>query len=117
MEQFQGRTLSWETKNGVIELALHREPANEIGSVTTDELEKFVGALDVLKDQAHAVIIYSTLKAGFSAGADLRELYRRMQQLGPGEVAKEVRTYLGRIHHVMNSIDSSPLTTIAAVHE
>jgi enoyl-CoA hydratase len=116
MEQFQGQTLSWAKKNGVVELALHHQPANEIGSVTTDELENFVTALDELKHKAHALIIYSTLKAGFSAGADLRELYHRMQTLGSGEVAKEVRTYLERIHHVMNSIDASPLTTIAAVH-
>jgi enoyl-CoA hydratase len=116
MEQFQGQTLSWASKNGVVELALHRQPANEIGSVTTDELESFVTALDTLQHKAHALIIYSTLKAGFSAGADLRELYHRMQKFGSGEVAKEVRTYLGRIHHVMNSIDALPLTTIAAVH-
>lgn len=116
MEQFQGQTLSWDIKNGVVELALHREPLNEIGSLTTDELERFVAALDVLNRKAHALIIYSTLKAGFSAGADLRELYQRIQRSGRAEVGKEVRTYLGRIHGVMNAIDSSPLTTIAAVH-
>ena len=116
MEQFQGQTLSWDLKDGVVELALHREPANEIGSLTTEELERLVTALGVLNRKAHALIIYSTLKSGFSAGADLRELYRRIQQVGRAEVAKEVRSYLGRIHHVMNTIDSSPLTTIAAVH-
>ena len=31
MENFKGETLSWELKDGCIELALHREPANEIG--------------------------------------------------------------------------------------
>jgi enoyl-CoA hydratase len=116
MNSFKGATLSWELKDGVIELALHREPVNEIGSLTTDELERFVDALDGLSREAHALIIYSTLKAGFSAGADLRELYQRIQKLGRAEVAGEVRSYLERIHRVMNTIDASPLTTIAAVH-
>jgi enoyl-CoA hydratase len=116
MKSFQGQTLSWDTANGVIELALHRAPVNEIGSLTTEELEKFVFVLDGLSREAHALIIHSTLKSGFSAGADLRELYQRIKQMGRGEVAKEVRSYLGRIHGVMNAIDGSPLTTIAALH-
>ncbi len=45
MNQFKGQALSWELKNGVIELALHREPCNEIGSSTLAELEKFASAL------------------------------------------------------------------------
>jgi enoyl-CoA hydratase len=116
MEQFRGQTLSWSLKDGIIELALHREPLNEIGSLTTEELEGLVAALEGLSRKAHSLIIYSTLKAGFSAGADLRELYQRIQQLGQAEVAKEARGYLERIHRVMNAIDASPLTTIAAVH-
>jgi enoyl-CoA hydratase/carnithine racemase len=116
MNSFDGQTLSWELKDGVVELALHREPVNEIGSLTTDELEKFVNVLDGLSGEAHALIIYSTLKSGFSAGADLRELYQRIQQKGRVEVAQEVRGYLERIHRVMNALDASPLTSIAAVH-
>jgi enoyl-CoA hydratase len=116
MKQFQGQTLSWTLQDGIIELALHREPLNEIGSLTTEELERLVAALDGLSREAHALIIYSTLKAGFSAGADLRELYHRIQKLGQAEVAKEARGYLERIHRVMNTIDASPLTTIAAIH-
>ena len=42
MESFHGQALSWELRDGVVELALHREPCNEIGSLTLDELEKFV---------------------------------------------------------------------------
>ncbi len=106
MKQFQGQTLSWTLQDGIIELALHREPLNEIGSLTTEELERLVAALDGLSREAHALIIYSTLKAGFSAGADLRELYHRIQKLGQAEVAKEARGYLERIHHVMNTIDA-----------
>ena len=49
MNQFKGQALSWELKDGVIELALHREPCNEIGSLTLEELEKFVAALERLQ--------------------------------------------------------------------
>jgi enoyl-CoA hydratase len=116
MEQFQGETLSWNVKDGTIELALHREPLNEIGSLTLEELEKFIAALEELSGEAHALIVYSTLKSGFCAGADLRELYQWIEQFGRSEVANHARAYLERIHRVMNVIDASPLTTIAAVH-
>jgi enoyl-CoA hydratase len=116
MDQFKGQTLSWELKDGVIQLALHRDPCNEIGSATLEDLEKFVGALEKLEKQAHALIIYSRLECGFCAGADLRELYRRSQEMAQAEARKGVRAYLVRIHGVMNAIDASPLTTIAAVH-
>jgi enoyl-CoA hydratase len=116
MEQFQGKTLSWDLKNGVIELALHREPLNEIGLLTLEELEKFVAVLERVGGEAHAVILYSTLKGGFCAGADLRELYQWIQEFGREEVAHHARPYLERIHQVMNAIDASSLTTIAAVH-
>ena len=45
MNDFKGQTLSWQIVNGAIELALHRDPCNEIGSLTLDELEKFAAAL------------------------------------------------------------------------
>jgi enoyl-CoA hydratase/carnithine racemase len=68
----------------VVELALHKTPCNEIGSQTLDELEKFVDALDSVLT-AHALIVHSTVPAGFSAGADLRELYHRSQALPANE--------------------------------
>jgi enoyl-CoA hydratase len=116
MESFRGQALSWELKDGVVELALHRAPCNEIGSLTLEELEEFVHALDGLQDEAHALIIYSELKPGFCAGADLRELYRRSHEMERKNAAEGVRDYLERIHGVLNAIDASPLTTIAAVH-
>ena len=112
----RGECVSWEIKDGVIELALHREPANEIGSQTLEELEEFALALQELQSDTHALIIYSTLKSGFSAGADLRELYERSQRMEKRQALKEVREFLERIHEVMNAIDQAPLTTIAAVH-
>ncbi len=109
-------SLSWTVADGVIELALHRGPCNEIGSLTLEELEKFAEALEGLPNEAHALIIYSELKAGFCAGADLRELYQRSQEMEKAEAVNGVREFLERIHAVMNTIDAAPLTTIAAVH-
>ena len=116
MNRFQGQTLSWELTEGVIELALHRQPLNEIGSLTLEELEKFVAVLADLSRHAHALILHSTLKGGFCAGADLRQLYQWIQEFGQTEVARHAREYLERIHAVMNALDTAPLTTIAAVH-
>ncbi|HYL11654.1 MAG TPA: enoyl-CoA hydratase/isomerase family protein [Terriglobales bacterium] len=116
MTSFRGEALNWELRDGVVELALHRPPANEIGTLTLGELEKFIAALEDLGGQAHALIIYSTVKAGFSAGADLRELYYGLQRVSKSEAVQFARDFLERIHRVMNAIDSSPLTTIAAVH-
>jgi enoyl-CoA hydratase/carnithine racemase len=116
MNEFKGQALSWQVVNGAIELALHREPCNEIGSLTLDELEKFTAALPKLASESHALIIHSTLKAGFSAGADLRELYRRSQGVEKVEAVRGVREFLERIHGMMNTLDAAPLTTIAAVH-
>ena len=75
VREFKGRALSWQVEGGVIELALHRDPCNELGSLSLGELEQFASALDELEKEAHALIVYSELKSGFCAGADLRELY------------------------------------------
>src|SRR5437588_7842052 len=116
MKKFEGQALSWGLTDGVVELALHREPCNEIGLLTLEELERFAVALEKATKEAHALIIYSSLKCGFSAGADLKELFRISQEMDRDEAVKGVRNYLERIHRVMNAIDASPLTTIAAVH-
>jgi enoyl-CoA hydratase len=116
VEQFQGQTLSWEVGSGVIELALHRAPCNELGSLSLTELEQFVSALEHLAKTAHALVIHSELKSGFCAGADLRELYQRSQEMGSPAALRGVRDFLERIHRALNQIDASPLTTIAAVH-
>lgn len=116
MKQFKGQALSWVCIGGVVELALHRAPCNELGSLSLAELEKFAAALDALEADSHALIIHSEMKAGFCAGADLRELYERSQAMEKSQAARGVRDFLERIHRVLNRIDASPLTTIAAVH-
>jgi enoyl-CoA hydratase/carnithine racemase len=111
-----GETMDCLFQDGLIELCLHRDPCNEIGSISLNELESFAAALPTLKQPAHAVIIYSDLKPGFSAGADLRELYERSQQIQKEDAVQGVREFLERIHRALNIIDSTPFTTIAAVH-
>jgi enoyl-CoA hydratase/carnithine racemase len=116
MDHFQGKALSWKLSAGVIELALHREPLNEIGTLALSELENFADAMERMARQAHSLIVHSTLKAGFCAGADLRELYQRSQEMEKARAIAGVRDFLERIHRVLNTIDAAPLTTIAAVH-
>ncbi len=115
-KQFKGQALSWQVQGGVIELALHRAPCNELGSLSLAELEQFASALDNLEKNAHALIIHSELKPGFCAGADLRELYEQSQAMETSKAVQGVRDFLERIHRVLNRIDAASLTTIAAVH-
>ena len=116
MQEFKGKTLSWELANGVVEAALHREPCNEIGAQSLEELEHLAAALPALEQNAHTLIFHSKLACGFSAGGDLRELYRSMQAMERQAALAGIRHFHQRIHHVMNTFDSSPLNTIAAVH-
>ena len=116
MNEYKGKSLSWRVADGVIEVALNRAPANEIGLAMLEDLERFVTSLPALESKASALILFSEQKAGFSAGADLRQLYTLAREMDTASAAKGVREFLERIHAVLNRVDSSPLTTIAAVH-
>lgn len=115
MKHFVGKTLRWDWSDGIIELALDREPANEIGTETLGDLEKFAAAIPALAPETAACIIASPRKEGFSAGADLRELFRA-EPLSQNERIAGVRQFLERIHDVLNAIDAAPFVTLAAVH-
>ena len=116
MKDFTGKTLRWEWRDGIIELILDHEPANEIGTAMLSELEKFVGAFGALTPETSACIVWSARKSIFSAGGDLRELYRQAASVPEKERAKGIRSFLERIHAVLNAIDTAPFVTIAAVH-
>jgi enoyl-CoA hydratase/carnithine racemase len=116
VKSFTGKTLRWEWRDGVIELTLDREPANEIGTAMLAELEQFAGAFPALIPETAACIISSNRKHGFSAGADLRELYHGAERLSEKERLAGVRAFIERIHAVFTAIDAAPFTTIAAVH-
>jgi len=116
MKHFAGKTLRWEWRDGIIELALDHEPANEIGTEALADLEKFAAAIPALAPDTAACIISSGRQQGFSAGADLRELYRSAETLSEKERLAGIRQFLERVHAVLNAIDSAPFVTIAAVH-
>jgi enoyl-CoA hydratase/carnithine racemase len=116
MKTYKGKALRWEWRDGVIELTLDREPANEIGTAMLADLEQFAAAIPALASGTSACIISSARKSGFSAGADLRELYEGAAKLSERERLFGVRNFLERIHAVLNGIDSAPFVTIAAVH-
>jgi enoyl-CoA hydratase/carnithine racemase len=106
--------IRWWLQDGVYELELGRAPCNEIGTTMLVELERFLAAIDT--ENASALIMYSTCKGGFSAGADLRELYAGLLDVPEKEKEPRLRDFIDRIHVVMDTIDMLPLTTIAVVH-
>jgi enoyl-CoA hydratase/carnithine racemase len=116
MKDQRAKTMSWTLRDGSVELALHRPPNNEIGSESLADLERFVSELESVFGSAHALIVHSELTSGFSAGADLRELFQRSQELPADARMTQLRDFLQRIHRAFNAIDAAPLTTIAAVH-
>ena len=116
MKSFTGKTLRWEWRDAIVELTLDHAPANEIGTLMLGELEKFVAAFGALAPETAVCIISSARKEGFSAGADLRELYHAAAPLLKEQGVAGVRDFLERIHAVLNAIDAAPFATIAAVH-
>ena len=116
MKSFTGKTLRWEWREGVIELTLDHEPANEIGTAMLAELEKFVAAFAALAPETSACIIASARKSIFSAGGDLRELYATAAAVSEKDRPAGLRAFLERIHAVLNALDAVPFVTIAAVH-
>jgi len=116
MEPYSGKTLSWTQTAETIELRLHSEPCNEIGSATLCELERFGEFLDQTGLSARALVIHSERPQGFCAGADLRELYLGMQPLEATARQDRVLDFLLGIHRIFNQIDAAPLVTVAAVH-
>jgi len=116
MKRFSGKALRWEWRDGVVEVTLDREPANEIGTILLGELEQFVAAIKSFEADTAACIISSGQKRGFSAGADLRELYHGAVALPQEERNRGVRDFVERCHAVANAIDAAPFVTVAAVH-
>jgi enoyl-CoA hydratase len=116
MKTYQGKCLHWEWRDSIIELTLDREPANEIGTAMLADLEKFAAAIPALAPETSVCIISSARKPGFSAGADLRELYEGAAKLAEPDRLAGIRDFLQRIHAALNAIDAAPFVTIGAVH-
>jgi enoyl-CoA hydratase/carnithine racemase len=116
MKSFTGETLRWEWRDGIVELTLDHAPANEIGTAMLAELERFVATCGAIAPETAVCIISSARKHGFSAGADLRELYRAAAPLSEKARLASVHEFLERVHAVLNAVDAAPFVTIAAVH-
>jgi enoyl-CoA hydratase/carnithine racemase len=80
-------TLTHRVHEGVLEVCLHREPANEIGLDMLVELERVAELVREGASGARAIIFSSSVPMGFSAGADLRELYAGLQSVKNGNSA------------------------------
>lgn len=106
--------IDWKTRDGVCELSLGNEPCNEIGTSLLETLERFLRELDT--DEVRAVLIHSTLRRGFSAGADLRELHEAMNERPEHEHEAALGEVVDRVHGVMDTLDTLPVPTVAAVH-
>ncbi len=125
---FHGAALSWRHEGSLLEVDLHREPLNEIGTDTLRELEVLARYVVDGAGGARAVILASS-RPGFCAGADLRELYAGLTERRGSSAARwlprrvlvrlvrhEIRGFVDRIHRAFDALDTSPVPTIAAVH-
>lgn len=106
--------IDWTLENGVYTLSLGHAPCNEIGTGMLAALEGFLDQVDC--DRAHTLIIHSSLRGGFCAGADLRELYAGLEGEDPATHRELLRSFLDRIHGVMDRLDMLPLTTVGVIH-
>ncbi len=106
--------ISWKKEQEIVELALSAPPCNEIGLKMLAELERFVE--EASPQTARALIIHSALPSGFSAGADLRELYNEMLARPQAKHRQGMKDFLARIHRLFDTIDQLPVTTIGVIH-
>lgn len=110
------RVLDWSVNGRVLEAALRRSPCNEIGWELVKALE---GLMEGIEGGAfgdiRAVVLYSAIERGFSAGADLRALHQALQQHTQEQAMASAREFIERIHRVFNRLDALPMPTIAAL--
>jgi len=107
--------MKWALDNDILIMELHKDPCNEIGQEVLAFLESFLDQAPL--KTSRALIIYSSHPKGFSAGADLVQLYKGMQVIVDVENQKKhIQNYIDRIHRVFNTIDQLPIPTIAVTH-
>ncbi len=126
----RGEALSYRSVGHTLEVRLHRDPCNELGTVALRELEALVRQVESTPHH-RAMILYSDRRRGFCAGADLRELHRGLAaRVGqrPGLrgrlrskvekvwIRRELGRFIDRIHRVFTRIDRLPLLTVAVTH-
>ncbi len=93
-----GHCLTHQVVDGVLEVCLHADPANEIGLPMLVELERVAALIRAGAGGAHAVLIHSAVERGFSAGADLRELYAGLRSVADDQGTPDAwRTHAQRL--------------------
>ena len=120
-DSFDGECLSFGHEEETLVVRLHRQPCNEIGTAMLSELEVVAEYLRRGAGGARALLWTSELESGFSAGADLRELFhslidRRAREVSVATQQNEVAAFLSRIHRAFEVFDRAPILTVAAVH-
>ncbi|MFM2419897.1 MAG: hypothetical protein RL385_4620 [Pseudomonadota bacterium] len=102
-------------RDAVLEVELCAPPVNEIGLPMLEALEAMLDAIDL--EQTRALVLYSSQKGGFCAGADLRALHAGLvAEQSAAERTRQVSDFIDRIHLVANRLDTLPLTTVGAIH-
>jgi len=125
---YAGAALSVERVGVALEVRLHRDPCNEIGTAMLADLERVAELVRHPRD-ARCLLFYSD-RRGFCAGADLRELHQGIterrrtgerlgrvgRRLARPLIRHEVSRFLDRVHRVFDTFDTTPLLTIAITH-
>ena len=75
VSQCTGSALSWTLAEGVIELALHRPPCNELGSSSLEEFEKFATALQAMQAEVPGASFAKIEGAGHLANFEQPERF------------------------------------------
>ena len=105
-------SLRLSVEGPVAEIVLQQAPCNEIGMPMLEALEEAIAAVE---DSSARALVISSSQVGFCAGADLRELYKAIAGRSPEDYQGDLRSFIDRIHAVMNRLDMLPMPTIAAV--
>ena len=118
MKSFTGKTLRWEWRDGVIELTLDREPANEIGTAMLAELEKFVARNSRARARHRRLHHHQRSQSRLlRRRRPARTLRTRLRtNLGSRARRKNARIPRSAFTPSLNAIDEAPFVTIAAVH-
>ena len=111
-EAVERQGMRWALSEGVVEVELRRLPCNEIGLEALDELESLLQWLKPRQKEIGALLFYSSVDKGFSAGADLRALHGALKQ---AESAK-ARSDKSWDHPLVQSADLELRRAFAYLH-
>jgi len=81
-----------------------------------DDLEHFAARASRTRIESKRMILYSKQSAGFSAGADLRELFAPFRKRMRAPQRRACASSWNAFTPCLTRLDMSTLTTIAAVH-